>query len=180
MRNLTLLTVLAIIGVGSVMMTGCSKGNTGPAGPAGPDSVQYSGWTTLAMTYVGPDQSGDSTFQQTITAKSITSAILNQGAVIGYLLFPDPGTGDSSVVNASLAVDEFFNVGSIDIVSDGVDYSGASYRYVVIPAKITTSSISGTLQTFTASQLKAMDYKTLTKALGIPAKGSSTLFKAPN
>jgi hypothetical protein len=181
-RNLTLLAFLAFIALGFVMITmttGCSKGNAGPAGPAGPDSVQYSGWTTLAMAYAKIDpSSGDSLFAQTITASSITSTILNQGAVIGYMLQPDPLTGDSSIINASLALVEFFNVGNIDLVSYGVNLSGNLYRYVVIPSKITTTDASGTLHTYTASQLKNMNYSDLTKILAIPAKGSSAQFSS--
>jgi hypothetical protein len=176
-KNRKLYFVLVILAVGSVMMTSCSKGSTGPAGPAGkvgpagPDSVQYSGWITLSTTVVKASN-GDTTYQQSITANSITSAILEQGSVIGYVLLPDPVTGDSSVVNAATVFEEYFTIGYIDIVANS-DWSGASYRYVIIPAKITTSSVSGTPQTYTSDQMKKMDYPTLTKVLGIPAKGSS-------
>jgi hypothetical protein len=167
-RNLTLLTVLAIIGVGSVMMTGCSKGNTGPAGPAGPDSVQYSGWNTLAMNF----NATDSAYEETVQASGITSAVLNQGSVMGFLLVPDPSTGDSSVINADVAMVQYFAVGHILLQSE-VDYTSNLYRYVIVPSKISTTDVSGTLHTYTASQMKQMTYSDLTKILAIPAKGSS-------
>lgn len=178
-KNRKLYFVLIVLAVGSFMMTSCSKGSTGPAGPAGkvgpagPDSVQYSGWITLSTPFNSKDANGDSVFVGSVTAKSITSSVLNQDAIIGYLLVPDPLTGDSSIINASLAFQEFFTVGYIDIVSQGSDWTGASYRYVIVPTKITVSSASGSLQTFTSDQMKKMDYPTLTKVLGIPAKGSS-------
>lgn len=82
---------------GVLMLISCSKGNTGPAGPAGPagpDSVSYSSWAPLSMSYVGKDTNGDSVFTQTITASAITSAVLSQGSVIGYVLVTDPVNGE--------------------------------------------------------------------------------------
>lgn len=176
MRNLKLIALAALTtGILIIMTTGCKKGDTGPVGPAGPDSVQYSAWNTLAMTVVGTDTDGNSIYGQTITASSITSTILNKGSVIGYLLVNDPLTanGDSSVVNASLALQEFFAIGKIDLVSYGTDYSGYLYRYVVIPSKVATSSTSGSIRTYTSDQLKQLDYTTLSTILKIPASGSS-------
>ena len=155
------------------MTTGCKKGDTGATGPAGPDSVQYSAWKTLAMTYAGSDSNGDSVFTQTITASSITSTILNKGAVIGYLLVSDPVSGDSSVIVASQAMQEFVAVGKIDLVSYGTDWSGYDYRYVVIPSKVATTSISGSVKTYTSDQLKQLDYSTLSTILKISASGST-------
>jgi len=156
-----------------IMSTGCKKGDTGPMGPAGPDSVQYSSWNALAMTYTGMDTNGDSVFTQTITASAITSAIVNKGSVIGYLLVSSPLTGDSSVINASLALQEFVGTGKIDLVSYGTDWSGYDYRYVIIPGKIVTSRTSGSVSTYTGDQLRQLDYSTLSKTLQIPAAGSS-------
>jgi hypothetical protein len=178
-KNLRLLSLLALA-TGFATIIGCKKGDTGPAGPAGPDSVQYSAWKTLAMTYTAKDSNGDSVFTETITAPAITQAILAKGSVLGYLVVSDPLSGDSSIISASLAFNEFFAVGKIDLVSYGVDFSGYDYRYVIIPGKIATSSISGSIKTYTIDQLKAMNYSTLTGVLNIPAKGSSLKLNASN
>jgi hypothetical protein len=173
-KNLKLIALATLtIGFGLIMSTGCKKGDTGPAGPAGPDSVQYSAWKALAMTYAGKDSNGDSVFTQTIAAAAITSAIVNKGSVIGYLLVEDPLTGDSSVINASLAFQEFVGVGKIDLLSYGTDWTGYDYRYVIIPGKIVTTGASGSAKTYTGAQLDQLDYSTLSNILKIPATGSS-------
>jgi hypothetical protein len=170
------LKVLLFAGVATclifILSTGCKKGDKGDTGPAGPDSVQYSAWKTLTMDYEGSTSAGDSVFGQTITASGITTAILNKGSVIGYMLVDDPFTGDSSVVNASLALQEYFAVGKIDLLSFGVDYSGYKYRYVIVPANVSVTSADGTVETVTAEQLKTLSYADLTKKLGITAQGS--------
>jgi len=184
-KNLTLLSLLALA-TGFIMMMSCKKGDTGPAGPVGPDSVQYSNWTPLSMAgYI--DANSDTTYTDTLIAKSITSAILSKGAVVGYLQGMD-ALGDTVIVNASSRMDENFLVGKIELFSNapyasnsaGVDYTGYNYRYVVIPAKIATSGISGSGKTYTTDQLKAMSYSELTSVLNIPAKGSSLKLNSPN
>jgi hypothetical protein len=150
----------------------CKKGDTGPAGPAGPDSVMYSSWITLNMTGT-TTSAGDSVYYQSITAKAITSDALNKGSVIGYLLVNDPLTGDSSVINASLAFEEHFLVGSITILSS-VTYTDYQYRYVVVPSRVAVTSSNGQVQTYTSQQMSLMDYSTLTGLLHVPATGSGT------
>jgi hypothetical protein len=132
----------------------------------------YSNWITLSMTGQ-TTSSGDSVYYQSITAKAITADILNKGSVIGYLLVSDPLSGDSSVINASLALEEHFVVGSISLLS-GVDYTGYQYRYVVVPSKVAVTSSDGSVKTYSASELSAMDYKTLTNSLHVPAQGSGS------
>ena len=157
----------------SVLLTmSCKKGDTGPAGPAGPDSVMYSNWITLNMAG-DVDGNSDSVYYQSITAKAITSDILNKGSVIGYLLLNDPLSGDSSVINASLALEEHFVVGSISLLSS-VTFTGFQYRYVVVPSKVAVTGTDGTVHTYTSQQLGQMDYSTLTGLLHVPAAGSGT------
>jgi hypothetical protein len=76
---------------------------------------------------------------------------------------------------------EFFLVGKIDLYSGAVyakssarDYSGFNYRYVIIPGKISISSVSG--QTFTVDQLKTMSYQEVSKLLNISSTGSTLKF----
>jgi hypothetical protein len=132
----------------------------------------YSNWITLSMTGA-TTSSGDSVYYQSITAKAITSDVLNKGSVIGYLLVSDPLSGDSSVINASLALEEHFVVGSISLLSS-VTYTGYLYRYVVVPAKVAVTSTDGSVKTYTANELREMDYKTLTSSLHVPAQGSGS------
>lgn len=180
-KNRNLYYTLAFLALGSFMMISCSKGSAGPAGaagaagavgPAGPDSVQYSGWITLSTPFAYMSGT-DSVFGGSVTAASITSSVLTQDAIVGYVLVPDPVTGDSSIINAATAFQEFFTVGYIDMLSTDFNWTGYSYRYVIIPTKISITNASGSVQTYTSDQMKKMDYTTITKLLGIPAKGSS-------
>jgi hypothetical protein len=174
-RNLTLLTFLAFIAFGSVMMTGCSKGNAGPAGPAGPDSVTYTNWAPLSTPQVGTDtvtsdpDYGDPIFGQTITAQSITEDIINKGVILSYLQLIYTNPTDTLIVNAELYFNEGFSVGQINIVSYDQDFTGTNFRYVTIPGTIATTKFPG----YTLQQLKAINYKTLTKTLNIPSTGAS-------
>jgi hypothetical protein len=171
-RNLKLL-LLTTLTLGFFMTMSCKKGDTGPAGPAGPDSVMYSNWTSLTFTGSYDQTYQDSVYTATVTAPQITSKILNTGSVVGYLLLPDPLTGDSSIVNAVNYVTEYFTPGYIDILATG-DFSGIEYRYVIIPAKVTITDDKGNPQIYTSDQIKKMDYTTLTGLLSIPAKGSGS------
>src|SRR5579864_3924798 len=86
MKNFRSLLVAALILI--IGMISCSKGSTGPAGPAGPagpDSIVYSAWIPLALTYVA----ADTLFEQTINAPSITKAILDSGVVLSYVNFQE-------------------------------------------------------------------------------------------
>lgn len=185
MKNLKLFFVLTLA-ISCVIMISCSKGNTGPAGPAGSDSVQYSGWTTLSMTG-NIDANSDTTYTDTLTANAITSDILNKGIVVGYIRFLD-ALGDTTILNASTIMSESFVVGKIELFSgapyasnsSGSDFSGYDYRYVVVPAKIATNSVSGKGQIYTSEQLKAMSYPALMHVLSIPANGSSLQLRPSN
>lgn len=165
------LCLLATLAAGFLLIMSCKKGDTGPAGPAGPDSVMYSNWITLNMT--GTSNGTDSLYYQVITAKAITADILNKGSVLTYLLVSDPLSGDSSVISGSLAFEEHFLVGSINLYSP-TTYTGFQYRYVVVPAKVAVTGANGTVTTYTREQLSKMDYSSLSAVLHVPAKGSST------
>jgi hypothetical protein len=167
------LCLLAIVTTAFFMTMSCKKGDTGATGATGPDSVMYSSWTTLSTTWQYAQYLGDSAYIGTVTAPQITSKVLNSGSVIGYFLLQDPLTGDSSAVNALNYATEFFTPGYIDIASS-VDLTGISYRYVIIPGKISITSSDGTVKTYSSDQMNKMDYTTLTGLLNIPAKGSGS------
>ncbi len=164
---------MAVVTTSVFMTMSCKKGDTGPAGPAGPDSVMYSNWITLSMTGAKDQTSGDSVYYQSITAKAITADILNKGSVIGYLLVSDPLSNDSSIINASLALEEHFVVGSISLLSP-TTYTGFLYRYVVVPSKVAVTGSNGSVKTYTSKEMSQMDYSTLTGLLKVPSQGSGS------
>jgi hypothetical protein len=160
--------------MGMILFSNCTKSsNSTPPATASTDSVLYSNWISLNMQLNGTDANGDSIYTETIPAPAITTAVFNKATIIGYIEVQDPLSGDSSVINAGLAFEEFFDIGSISLVSIGVDYSQYFYRYVIIPGKITVTDASGVVHTYTSDQLKVMSYSTLKTVLSLPAKGSS-------
>jgi hypothetical protein len=178
-KNRTLLSLLTLAtGIIIMMTTSCKKGDTGPAGAAGPDSVFYSNWITLQMT----PQQGDTSFAQTIQAPAITSAILDKGSVVGYILTGDAiNNADSSIVDANFFANQTFSVGKVELLAYYQDLTGNLYRYVVIPGTIAVTDVSGTVQHYTADQLKKMGYQQVSQLLSIPAKGAGSMkLNSPN
>jgi len=184
MKKLRLLAVL-FAGIAFAIVS-CSKsstgakGDTGATGAAGPDSVIYSSWTTLAMTISDTQTNAnggiDTFYTQTITAPKLTSAFIDKGVVFSYIGVPGAATNGTdtaiyTIADASTYFGLFtqqFSPGEIDLFSLNFDYSGALYRYVLVPGSIAAGN--SILKGYTKEQLKAIDYATLTKALGISNK----------
>jgi hypothetical protein len=156
----------------------CQKGATGPAGangatgatgPAGPDSVIHSAWITLNMTLQSVDSLGDSIFDESIAASQITQRILDSGLVLIYFQNADGSIVDVADYAAFLNVS--CSLGSIDITSFGQDINGYEVRYVIVPGSLyaTNSFFKG----YTKQQLKAIDYNTISKVLGISNNAKS-------
>ena len=178
--------VLIAVSALAFVIPGCRKSATGPVGPtgatgatgpAGPDSTIHSQWIVLSMSISGTytDSSGntDTLYTDTLPAPQITQTILDSGVILSYLSYIDTN-GVTNVMNASPYFNpELFQVGQIALTSINVDLStGYSYRYVIIPGTLlATNSI---LKNYTKAQLKAADYSTIVKALGISDK------KTPN
>jgi hypothetical protein len=166
MKNIKSLLVAAI--VLTIGMISCKKGDTGPAGPAGPagpDSVVYSAWTPLALTYVA----ADTLFEETITAPSITQAILDSGIILSYVNFKEQNGTYHVIPTVGLlgaAVFEDFSVGTINIASVQ-DYSTLPYRYVTIPGSLKTGSNASDIKVkgYTIQELKAMPYEQVQQLL---------------
>jgi hypothetical protein len=164
-RSLFVVATILVIG-----LIGCSKGTTGPtgapgpAGAAGPDSVIYSPWMSLTLTYVA----ADTLFEQTITAPSITKAILDSGVVLSYVNFEESDGTYHVIPTAGLTGIGFFedfSVGAINISSVN-DYSTLPYRYVVIPGSLTAgNSVSAKIKGYTVQELKAMPYEQVQQVL---------------
>ena len=163
-KNLLVPALVLLIGLIS-----CSKGSTGPAGPAGPagpDSVVYSPWTPLALTYVAKD----TLFEQVINAPSITKAILDSGVILSYVNFQEQN-GTYHVVPTvglpGIGIFEDFAVGQINIESIQ-DYSSLPYRYVTIPGSLKTGNSASTqkVKGYTIEELKSMPYEQVQLVLG--------------
>jgi hypothetical protein len=163
MKNLILLSTVAIV---IFLMSACSKGSAGPAGPAGPsgsDSVLHSAWITLNT----PLSATDSLYEEAITASSLTADILSNGVIDSYIGFPNSGdTVAISLYDPQLQaldglISQFLFVGEIDLAATS-DYSGALFRYVLIPSSALTTSA---FKQYTKEQIRAMDFITVTKLL---------------
>ena len=165
-RSLVAVAVILVIGLIS-----CSKGSAGPAGPAGavgpagPDSVTYSSWTPLALTYVP----ADTLFEETIAAPAITSGILDSGVILSYVNFKETDGTYHVLPTVGLLGNQFFedfSVGNINIASVG-DFSTLPYRYVVIPGSLKTGNSTGAVKVkgYTIQELKAMSYEQVQQVL---------------
>ena len=160
-------------------MVSCSKSsnNNSGGGSSSADSVLYSNWTPLNLAIVG--SASDSDYEQKLTVNALTASVLNKGMVNVYL--NESGSGGTAInAAADIGVYPTFVTGAIYL--DAYDYNGYvlstntffdSVRYVIIPGRISTTNADGSITTYTPQQLKAMDYATITKLLGIPARGAS-------
>lgn len=167
MKNLRSFSVL-IAGM-ALMFLACSKGDTGPAGPQGPpgpDSVIHSKWIALNMTADLTFSPPDTVWDQTISAPAITQKILDSGIILTYISILD-NTNTTLVFNAApYFLSEIYSPGQIDLVAP-VDFSGVSFRYVVIPGSTTAGTItSGPAKGLTVSELSAMSYSAVQKMIG--------------
>lgn len=135
------------------MSVGCSKSNNNSSSTK--DSVLYSAWQSFNMKYEGLDNNNDSVYDQTISASAVTQSILDKGSVLVYV---SDGNGDyADASNAGFSV--ILAVGQIYISTYGSVPSSYQWRYVVVPGTIATTSSSGSVKTYTPSQLKALSYK---------------------
>jgi hypothetical protein len=137
----------------------------------------YSAWVPLNLQLSQP--ASDSDYTQMITASALTATVLNQGAVNVYVNVT--GSGGAAIALAQdYSIFPTFTTGSIYLDAFGTagyEISSNQYvdsvRYVIIPAKVAVTNANGTVQTYTAQQLKEMNYSSLSKTLGIPTQGSS-------
>src|SRR5450631_636369 len=84
----------------------CSKtktGATGARGAVGTANVMYSSWNALKMTY----NSTDTAYEQTITADSITQAVLDSGLVLCYIKYVN-SSNQTQVESADTYMEEVF------------------------------------------------------------------------
>lgn len=168
MRKLKVLSLVTLIAGTFFLSVGCSKSNNNSSGTK--DSVLYSAWQPFSMKFEGLDNNSDSVYDQTTTAAAITQSVLDKGTVLIYV---SDGNGDyADASNAGFSV--ILGVGQIYLSTYGAVPSTYSWRYVVIPGTIATTSTSGTLQTYTPGQLKTMTYSAVSGILGISAASKLT------
>ena len=159
----------------------CSKsnnnGNGGSSGSGSSDSVLYSNWIPLNLQISGTPS--DSVYEQKLTASALTTSVLSKGLVLVYA--NESGSG-GQYINYVSDFGIYPTFGPQAIYLDAYGSSGYllsqnqivdSVRYVIIPGNIKTTGVSGNLETFTPSQLRQLDYGTVSKILNIPARGSS-------
>ena len=152
---------LACAAVGFFSLIGCTKNNTTTVNH--PDSVYTSNWVTLTFT---PNYT-DSLYEDSIMTSNITSAILQNGVVLGYGAYLDPNTQDT-VESAALefGIYQTFSVGKI-LLQSVYDNSGLWYRYVIIPGHVLTT------KGLTPQQARSLSYAEATK-LASAAKESTS------
>ena len=160
---------LAVIVISVGAMTSCSKSNSGPAKFT--DSVFYSAWAPLAMTFDGMDQNtGDSAWDQAVTSSKVTQSVVNSGVVLTYVIQYITTGGDTVISSADNILNPLLSIHTIDLTWEGGNINGVPYRYVIIPGNVLTTN------NWTPKQLKSLNYTEVTKLLGnITAKQSSTL-----
>ena len=162
MRKLKIFFLAAlIISLGAVTLTSCTKNNTTKVTT---DSVYSSHWVTLAMTY----NATDTAYEQTFTNSGITQNVVNQGIVLGYLGYVASAGDTVAEVASDYQLFTVFSANTILLQSFVGDYSGALYRYVIVPGGV----LAGTK--LTPQQLKSMSYTEVTKLLNSTVKQASS------
>jgi hypothetical protein len=127
------------------------------------DSIYYSPWNTISMSF----DNTDSFYYQDFNNSRITPSIIRSGAILGYFGFP--GQSDTSIQSAAefdyIAVSELIGVGVLELQTAtdiSTSQTGALYRYVIIPGNVlATSSLKG----MTKEQLNKMKFTDIQKAL---------------
>jgi hypothetical protein len=171
-KNLKLFLIIALA-MGSVTMFSCSKSSNNSTASTSADSVLYSKWVTVVLTF----NSTDSAYEMNIAAPALTQKVIDQGAILTYVEF-------QGVVNlpSDFGIFPSFTVGNINLFANYAIAStdNLTFRYVIIPGKTATTNASGTLQTYTADQLKGMSYATITKLFKLSDQGSGVQFISPS
>ena len=161
--------VKSLLAVATIVIMGlisCSKGDTGPAGPvgpAGPDSVMYSDWIALSLTF----NNTDSLYEQTILAPSITQGILDSGLVVSYIQYTDQNTNEvhiQSIASLGSLIWDDYSLGKVNMFAN-INLTGFLYRYVAIPGSKKVNGTTIKVKGYTPAELKAMSFEQLQKVL---------------
>jgi len=154
-RSAQLFVVLVCFVTG---MYSCSKtGATGATGATGTANVLYSNWSNLSMSF----NSSDSAYEQTITADSLTQAVLDSGLVLSYIKYTNTA-GATQVENANTYMEDVLALKSIKLYSYTFDFTGVPFRYIIIHGGSSigdrSSASSALLQGHTREEWKSMSY----------------------
>lgn len=163
-------------------------GPQGPAGPAGTANVIYSSWMSFGSNWVDTNMVNIGDAKRAIQpAPSITTAILDNGAILAYMAF----TGNVPFyplprMNTQIAGGVVYNfhpaVGKMIYyyttftgTNPGfILNSGYSFRYVLIPGSISGGRMaSGPAAGYSLDELKAMPYEKVARIFNIPAEGTN-------
>jgi hypothetical protein len=136
----------------------CSKtGNTGATGATGTANVLYSNWSALNMTY----NLTDSAYEQTITADSVTQAVLDSGLVLCYIKYTNAAS-QTQVESADSSMETVLGVKSITLYSYTYNFTGTDFRYIVVHGGVNingrSAAPSATIRGYTKAEWKAMSY----------------------
>ena len=168
MRKLKILSLVILIAGSFFLSVGCSKSNSNSSSTK--DSVLYSAWKPFSLTYEGLNSNSDSIYDEVAVAAAITQNVLDKGTVLVYV---SNGSG-SYAVAADAGFSVVLSVGQIYLSTYGAVSSSYKWRYVIIPGTIATTTASGSLQSYTPSQLKTMSYAAVSGILGISATSKLT------
>jgi hypothetical protein len=137
------------------------------------DSVYYSSWIPLKMTFDGTD----SIYFQDFTEDRLTPKVVSSGAVLGYLGYPsgsDTVAQSVSEFTAIYGVQQIFSAGGIEVQSFAdLTYSataGYLYRYVIIPGNVLSTTSLKNLSKDQLSKMKFTDIESAIKS----AQGTSS------
>jgi hypothetical protein len=154
-----------VVFIGLLSVVGCSKSNNNNS-TSNKDSVIYSSWTQLAMTY----STADSDYEQSISAPILTQKVLSTSVILGYVGIIT-NSNDTATENASEFFDQAFDLGQIELFSLA-DFSTVStgflYRFMVIPGNTITSTA---LRKYSRQQLEKMSFKDIQNAINSPVQG---------
>jgi len=146
-------------------MYSCSKtGATGATGATGTANVMYSNWSNLNMSF----NTSDSAYEQTITADSLTQAVLDSGLVLSYIKYTSTA-GATQVESADTYMEEVLALKSIKLYSYNYDFTGVPFRYILIHGGANLGNRSAAssvlLQGHTREEWKSMSYDQVIAAL---------------
>jgi hypothetical protein len=170
-----LLTAMAL---SLTVIVGCSKsgGSGNSSAPTATDTVFYSNWIPLHLVPTGTP--ADSDYEQKISASALTASRLNKALVTIFVNHTGSGGNYQSYVS-DVGIYPTFSPGLIYLDAYGtygyiISFNNVfdSIRYIIVPGTVSTTRVSGSLQTYSADELRQMDYATLTKILNIPPHGS--------
>jgi hypothetical protein len=154
---------LAVTVIGFFSLVSCSKSNNSGSN-SNADTVYYSNWVTLSTTF----NSGDSAYEENISAPKITQTVLDQDVLLSYVQFQGLviGAGDFGVFPA-------YMVGNINVLSGLGDLTGAGlqFRYVIIPGKVAITAFPG----MTQKQINKLTITDVTNSLNSAAKKSPSI-----